>query len=339
MATQSPYHIELTGFVGGDTFRASAVRGVLARHHGTHVDVLIDSFGGSLSEGLSICGAFRDHGDVTVHLRGMNASAATIASMGARHISMAPEAMYLVHKVSMPFFDWASRNSDQIARFIEELESTKEDLDTMDRSVAKLYADRCKKECKDLLDLMKAEKWLDASQALEWGFVDEVVGKCGKKDGKQAKLTRAQAWAFDTLGLPLPPVEVESESKSLAAKITEYITQLIHPDRMENEPTAPQADAAPQQQEQPSPQPAAEAQHDTAQPQAAEQPQTPDLESRLAALESRIEALSSAAAPGTTAVVAPATPAPAPQADSKQDPVSAYCTTAKASRDLFNSLP
>ena len=51
--------------------------------------MLIDSLGGSLAMALSIVAAFRNHENVNVHFVGMNASAATIASLGA--LSMAPK--------------------------------------------------------------------------------------------------------------------------------------------------------------------------------------------------------------------------------------------------------
>ena len=62
--------------------------------------MLIDSLGGNLATALSIAAAFKNHGKVSVHFVGMNASAATIASLGAAHISIDKNAMYLVHKCS-----------------------------------------------------------------------------------------------------------------------------------------------------------------------------------------------------------------------------------------------
>ncbi|MBD5188360.1 MAG: hypothetical protein HDS96_04520 [Bacteroidales bacterium] len=50
--------------------------------------MLIDSLGGSLTAGLSIFAAVKNHGKVNVHFVGLNASDATIASLGAAHISI-----------------------------------------------------------------------------------------------------------------------------------------------------------------------------------------------------------------------------------------------------------
>ena len=108
------YNLHLKGYVGGWDFDADYVDYVLGKNQDGEVNVLIDSLGGSLSKALSIVAAFRNHGNVNVHFVGMNASAATIASLGAKHVSMDSSAMYLVHKCSMEFFQWASANSDKL---------------------------------------------------------------------------------------------------------------------------------------------------------------------------------------------------------------------------------
>lgn len=212
------FHLTLTGFVGGSQFNAASVRRCLDGYSGRHVDVMIDSFGGSLSEGLAISGAFRDHGDVTVHFRGMSASAATIAAMGAAHVEISPEAMMLVHKVSMEFFDWADRNADQLEDFISALEKAKDELDALDAHVATIYAKRCKKPAKDMLALMKREMWLSPQEALDYGFVDEISQSENEEDFKPT-ISKAQASAFKSLGLPLPPVNITSDDISIASQI------------------------------------------------------------------------------------------------------------------------
>ena len=169
------YNLHLKGYVGGWDFDADYVDYVLGKNQDGEVNVLIDSLGGSLAKALSIVAAFRNHGNVNVHFVGMNASAATIASLGAKHVSMDSSAMYLVHKCSMEFFQWASANSDKLRSIIKEAEQMKEDLDKMDANVAEMYAAKCKREPSELLALMKKGGWLTAKEALEWGFVDEIT--------------------------------------------------------------------------------------------------------------------------------------------------------------------
>ena len=98
--SKTAYNISLKGYVGGSDFDRKTVDSTLAANEGKSVKVLIDSLGGSLATGLSISAAFKNHGNVNVHFVGLNASAATIASLGAAHISIDAEAMYLVHQCS-----------------------------------------------------------------------------------------------------------------------------------------------------------------------------------------------------------------------------------------------
>ena len=106
--SNATYNLHLKGFVGGADFDRNYVDFVLAQNSEQSVSVLIDSLGGSLATALSIASAFRNHGDVSVHFVGMNASAATIASLGAKHISIDANAIYLVHKCSTEFFRWCA---------------------------------------------------------------------------------------------------------------------------------------------------------------------------------------------------------------------------------------
>ena len=203
--SKTAYNITLKGYVGGEDFDRSKVDRTLAENDGNQVNVLIDSLGGSLATGLSISAAFRNHGNVNVHFVGLNASAATIASLGAAHISIDAGAMYLVHKCSMAFFEWGSLNSDQFATLIADCEKIKADLDKLDLNCAQLYAKRCKRKPEDLLALMKAGGWLTAQEALDWGFVDEITDLA---DEPAPKLTDALASAMASEGMPIPNIPV-----------------------------------------------------------------------------------------------------------------------------------
>ena len=55
------------------TTYCSKVDKELAKNEGKEVNVLIDSLGGSLANGLSISDAVKNHGKVNVHFVGLNA--------------------------------------------------------------------------------------------------------------------------------------------------------------------------------------------------------------------------------------------------------------------------
>lgn len=201
------YDLYLRGYVGGADFDADLVSRVLSKQKDRPVTVLIDSLGGSLATALSIAAAFREHGNVTAHFVGMNASAATIASMGAKHITMDECAMYLVHKCSAEFFQWASLNADQLQAQIDLLAQMKSDLEKMDLNVAQMYARKCKKPVEDLLALMKTGGWLTAEEAHQWGFVDSLTDN---REDAVPILTEDLAASMQANGMPLPDMAIKA---------------------------------------------------------------------------------------------------------------------------------
>ena len=203
------YQLKLKGYVGGYDFDSGYVDYILSKNEDKDVDVLIDSLGGSLSTALSVAASFRNHGKVNVHFVGMNASAATIASMGARHISIESSAFYLVHKVSSLFVEFDTKNADQLQELIDRCKQMKTDLEKMDGSIAEMYAAKCKKSAEELLDLMKVGGWLTAKEAKEWGFVDEVV----TTEADAPVLTNQLVASMQTAGIPVPNIPISDDSK------------------------------------------------------------------------------------------------------------------------------
>lgn len=105
------YNIQLKGYVGEADFllrkrfrRWRPIDKLLVDHSGKPVNELIDSLGGSLATGLSISATLKENGKVCVHFASLNASAATIASLGLAHISISTGAMYHVYKCFIDLF-------------------------------------------------------------------------------------------------------------------------------------------------------------------------------------------------------------------------------------------
>lgn len=212
------YKLHLKGYVGGWNFDADYIDYVLNKYKDEEVNVLIDSLGGDVATALSVASAFNRHGNVNVHYVGMNASAATIASLGAKCITIDENAMYLVHKCSQLVLKFCSMNAEQLADFIKKCEQKKEDLDKIDLNVASMYAKKCKKDKKALLDLMAKGGWLTAHEAKEWGFVDEVTD-FDKSDS--ALMTKALADDMKVAGILIPDIPFKKEN-SFADVITGF---------------------------------------------------------------------------------------------------------------------
>ena len=198
------FHIFLKGEVGSrwsGNFTSDMVNWILEKYKDSEVNVLINSLGGYTHEGLAISSLFKIHGNVHVHFIGQSASAATIAAMGAKRITIDADAAFLVHRCLNLVCEWDYMNADQLDEHIRKLEKQKSDQQNIDAIVAGLYARRCKKSKDELLKLMSKDTWLTAQEALDWGFVDEVTDDAEDKQ----PLSPESAAAISSAGMPLPP--------------------------------------------------------------------------------------------------------------------------------------
>lgn len=333
---QTQYILHLKGFVGGSDFDRNYVDYVLGKHSGKPVNVLIDSLGGSVATALSITSAFKNHGDVTAHFVGMNASAATIASLGAKHISIDANAMYLVHKCSQGFFEWGSLNADQFAQLIADCEQIKADLDKLDLNIASMYAARINraesrkekqdKRCaKDLLALMQKGGWLSAQEALDWGFVDEITDL---PDEAAPKLTDAVASEMAAAGMPIPNIPV-ADKEGAFARFLSSLASLFKPSN-NNQTMTPETKTDPTANSAaPVTEPLAQ---DT---RIAElEAQVAERDNTIASLQAEVAQLKAAPADSTTAVVEEKKSSPT----TTQDPIAAYCKDFAEARAILDAI-
>lgn len=220
------YNLKLTGYVGGYSFDPTFVDYRIDQLKENPVLVKINSLGGDVGAALTICESFKNHGNVTVHFVGLNASAATIAALGAKHSSIEASAMYLVHKVSTTVFEWASLNADQLADKIAEYTATKDNLDKFDMNIAAMYAKKCKKPIEDLLALMKVGGWLTAKEALDWGFVDDIDSSDSTSVAPQ--MTASIANELSNNGIPLPNIPI-AEDNSPFSQFMGILSKMFRP--------------------------------------------------------------------------------------------------------------
>lgn len=323
------YDLFLQGPVGGWDFDAGYVDYVLDKFSDREVTVLVDSLGGLTNTALSICAAFVNHGNVTVHFQGMNASAATIASMGAKKITIEDSATYLVHKCSLEFFDWSMKNADQLESYIDQLKAHKENLDKIDAHIAELYARRCKKPASDLLALMKKGGWLTPAEAKDWGFVDEVVTG---KNKTPLHVSSMVASALSDAGIALPPgvsVDVAEEHSSAIKNLIDRITNLFKSDNMDKNQEQPAPKAAQTQQPEKS---LSEIDALRAEFEAQKKAHADEV----AALKAQLEEANKKPAASTSQVIEDSKSS---KDDDKPSAIQAYVATSASAKALFDSLP
>ena len=177
----------LEGVIASDSWFEDDVtpklfRDELAQHPGA-VTVRINSPGGDVSAGVSIYNMLNEHnGEVHVKVDGIAASIASLIAMAGDKITMLPGAMMMVH------LPWtiAAGNSDDMKQVVEMLEKTGE-------SMIPIYAARTGLSEERVEELLKAETWMTAEDAVELGFADEAVGAKTSLANAMAKIKELTA--------------------------------------------------------------------------------------------------------------------------------------------------
>lgn len=183
---------------------ADMVRSFLAKNEGKEVTIAVSSPGGSVADGLEIYQAIKDHGLCNIYIIGMTASAATFLCMGAKSVTMVEGSLILIHNSSTLVAEWTAANKGQLDQIIAKYQKERQDLDTIDKVIASLYANRCGKKVEDCLAKMDKAAWLTAQDALDFGIIDEIRKDDSCKKKKKCSYSND---IFKTYGLPPFPQE------------------------------------------------------------------------------------------------------------------------------------
>lgn len=203
------------------------------------ITVSVNSYGGDVNEALAIGNQIAEHGNVTVEYVAFNASAATLLGLYAKKSTINSDALFMIHKTSVWVNAWGSMNEDQIDQAIEDLKANKDLASATTLQLAKCYAEKSGKPIADILTMMKEARWLTPEEALNAGFVDEIIqSKC-----KKQKVSNCVAALFASNGSPLPEDCISDEQtepeKHFVASITEAITsgfKSLIPSNTKNQP-------------------------------------------------------------------------------------------------------
>lgn len=152
----------------------------LSEHAGEDVTILLDSEGGSVTDGLSIYNAIMQYsGNITVHIDAICASIATVIACAADRVVMNSNAKFMIHRA------WTVAMGNSV-----EFRSMADILELMDADIASAYADKTDLPEDELLKMMEAETWMSAEQAYELGFIDEInqISRKTKEPQKKAEV-------------------------------------------------------------------------------------------------------------------------------------------------------
>jgi ATP-dependent Clp protease protease subunit len=143
---------------------ANYIRDELAKYKGNDVTVRINSPGGSVTEGQAIYNFLLRHdGDVTIEIDSLAASMGSYIAMAGKTIRIAENAMVMVHN------PWSIAIGDAA-----EMRKSADVLEKFQLSASEVYARRSGQKLDKIRELMDAESWLTAAEAIELGFADEI---------------------------------------------------------------------------------------------------------------------------------------------------------------------
>lgn len=159
------------------------------------LNVHINSVGGSVYDGLAIFQALRNHkARIVTYVDALAASAASLIAMAGDHRVSAPYAETMVHKA----WGLCVGNDD-------DMETARADLARVSRNMATVYANRSTSDATvgEWLDVMKAETWYSAADAVEAGLMHEVQEDAEKtaSDGGDDDAQAMNRYALEFFGL------------------------------------------------------------------------------------------------------------------------------------------
>lgn len=186
--TAEELEIFLYGVVGDEYTQSDAgsIARILSANRKKPASMRIASHGGLAYDGLAIHNAFADHdGPTTAIIESVAASAASLAAIGADKVKMYANATYHIHEgIGFAY------------GHIAEIKETIDWLETFNEAAVKTYAAKTGKSEKVMAAALLGANGdgtkYNAQQALEMGFIDEIIeagsGKKPKPKNDTAKL-------------------------------------------------------------------------------------------------------------------------------------------------------
>ena len=142
-----------------------------------NITVWINSPGGDCVAAAQIYNMLMDYkGDVTVKIDGIAASAASVIAMAGTKVLMSPVSMMMIHNPATNAFGAKA----ELQKAINMLAEVKE-------SIMNAYEIKSGLSRHKISQLMDAETWMNAREAVKLGFADEILFKDGEEPTQNAE--------------------------------------------------------------------------------------------------------------------------------------------------------
>lgn len=157
----------LYGAIGewADELTADDVLRKLETMDAAEIVVRIHSSGGMVMDGLAIYNRLKASDKrVTVHIDGLAASIASVIAMAGDEVLMPENAWLMIHS------PW-----NQTIGTANEHRKVADTLDGFEQTLIQIYKTKTGLPEKQIREMLQNETWLNAQDALELGFIDEIV--------------------------------------------------------------------------------------------------------------------------------------------------------------------
>lgn len=138
-----------------------------AKGGGKPVTVRLNSPGGDLIAASVIRATMIDYpGRITVKIDGLAASAAVMVALGGDVIKMQVSAYMMIHEAAVGLLGYFN---------VATLKDLIDELKVINSGIVEAYVAKTKMESEKLNKMMADETWMTASEAVAYGFADEII--------------------------------------------------------------------------------------------------------------------------------------------------------------------
>ena len=164
-------YADVYDYLGYENINPKAIKQALNEANGSDVELEINSPGGYVDAGSEIYTALKEYqGQVIAKITGQACSAASWIALAADRVEMSPTAQMMIHRAST----MSIGNSDDLASDLNALNS-------LDKSFVDLYSQKTGLDKQEVYRLMCNTTWMNAKEAVDKGFADEIMFQNDKK--------------------------------------------------------------------------------------------------------------------------------------------------------------
>lgn len=161
----------------------------------TTINVYINSDGGDVFAGQAIHSMLKRHkAHINVYVDGIAASIASVVAMAGDTVYMPRNAMMMIHNPMTG--GWG--NAERLRKLADQLDSIAE-------SMIAAYEDKSGQTHDKIVEIMGAETWLSADEAVELGFADEIEDSMQVAASLNAGVLKVNGQEMDLSKFKHPP--------------------------------------------------------------------------------------------------------------------------------------